>query len=109
MNPDKTFSTKLGNTRAGERTRIWLEGARLTAHGFEPGTSFRKVWAEQALVLIAETYAGPKTREYGTVSGKGAKPIIDITGSQVAEWFGDHETHVTVTYRAGRITIKRAS
>lgn len=109
MNPDKTFVTKLGTTRAGDRTRIWLEGARLVAHGFEPGTRFLKSWIDDKLVLsampdaMADTY---RAASIGKVSGKGTKPIIDITGARVAETFGAG-SHVTVTYRAGRITITR--
>lgn len=107
---DKTFVSKLGTTRAGERTRIWLEGKRLSAHGFEPGVRFIKQWDDDRLVLVTladadEAAAYPKV-SLGTVSGKGDKPIIDITGALVAQTFGSG-THVTVTYRAGRISIKR--
>lgn len=109
MNPEKTFTSKLGTTRVGERTRIWLEGARLIAHGFEPGTRVLKTWVSGgALVLTVDSVGDLSRANYATVSGKGAKPIIDITGAQVAEWFGS-ETHVTVTYRAGRIVIRKAS
>jgi hypothetical protein len=106
MNPDKTFVTKLGTTRAGERTRIWLEGSRLVAHGFTCGHMFLKTWEDGRLILTLHT-GGALTAgrsSLGTVSGKGDKPIIDITGARVAELFGTG-THVTVTYRAGRITI----
>mgnify|MGYP003662504822 CR=1 FL=1 len=38
------------------------------------------------------------------VSGKGDKPIIDITGAQVRETFG-HNTHVLASFAAGVIRI----
>ena len=43
--------------------------------------------------------------DYARVSGKGDKPIIDITGEIVRETFGN-ASHVIVSYRVGRITIK---
>lgn len=99
--------TKLGKTRAGERTRIWIEGPRLVAHGFPVGTFFVRVWNANSLVLkpVSEkTFDALARADRGRVSGKGDKPIIDITGQKVAETFGEGET-VTVSYAAGRITI----
>jgi hypothetical protein len=109
---DKTFTTKLGKTSAGERSRIWIEGARLEAHGFTPKTKFLKIWRADGTLLLAkegtklsgEDANTPAT--IATVSGKGTKPIIDITGAKVVETFGSG-THVLVTYRANRITIKK--
>jgi hypothetical protein len=109
MNPDKTFTTKLGTTRAGERTRIWIEGNRLIAHGFYCTAQLQRIWSEGKLVLrIIDdvAFAALPVAERGTVSGKDGKPIIDITGARVSQTFGA-ATHVTVTYRAGRITITR--
>jgi len=37
---DNVIVSKLGKTRAGERSRIWLEGKRLAAHGFAKGAPF---------------------------------------------------------------------
>ena len=110
MASDKVFTTKLGTTRAGERSRIWIEGKRLTAHGFTPGVVFVKQWSEGKLALVADLAlvdAAP-SKDCGTVSGKGDKPIIDITGTLVRDTFG-MGSHVTVTYRASRITITRGA
>ena len=104
------FNTKLGKTRAGERTRIWIEGSRLVEVGFAKGSKFIKVWSPGNLVIkpIGETAAASlPPRAIGTVSGKGDHPIIDITGQLVATTFGTG-SHVTVTYDAGRITIMSA-
>ena len=103
---DKKLTTKLGTTRAGERTRIWIEGARLTAHSFKVGGKFQKVWADGKLTLTAVTEKEFEELEHGArgkISGKGEKPIIDITGAKVSETFKG--THVAVAYREGRITI----
>lgn len=105
-----TFKTKLGTTRAGERSRIWIEGARLVAHGFTAGAFFHRAWADDKLTLrlMSEAeYLAAAGAERGKVSGKdGAKPIIDITGEKVRDTFGAG-THVNVKYAAGRITITR--
>jgi hypothetical protein len=103
---DKKLTTKLGTTRAGERTRIWIEGARLVAHGFPVGSKIQKVWGDGKLVITSVTEKEFDELEHaarGKVSGKGEKPIIDITGVKVSETFKG--THVAVVYREGRITV----
>jgi hypothetical protein len=99
------FSSKLGTTRAGERTRVWLEGRRLINAGFLPGALFSKRWGEGKLTLSLvdpETFDTLGREERGRVSGKGEKPIIDITGVRVSETFTG--SHVAVSYGV-RITI----
>ena len=110
------FVTKLGKTRAGERSRIWIEGKRLAAAGFVVGEKFRLVVVPG---VPADAHLPAKAGEFQlwldpkgerTVSGKGDKPIIDIVGAQVIETFGQHGTHVSAQYVAGLvcITIKAA-
>jgi hypothetical protein len=104
-----TFKTKLGTTRAGERTRIWIEGARLTAHAFSVGKRFSRKWtpATLTLELISEAeFEKLSVADRGTVSGKDEKPIIDVTGQKVGATFGAG-THVAVSYARGVITIRR--
>lgn len=103
-----TFTTKLGTTRAGERTRIWIEGKRLVDHGFHVGDFFARHWDEKKrLLTLAKihhaTVKQMKIGTYGKVSGKGEKPIIDITGAKVSGTF--RTTHVAVTYAVGVISI----
>jgi hypothetical protein len=103
------FVSKLSHTRAGERSRIWLEGKRLAAAGFVPGLHFAKHWraGRLSLALISEADFAALPRDMrGKVSGKGDKPIIDITGRLVSETFAG--THVAVSYSAGRINISEA-
>ena len=104
-----TFTTKLGTTRAGPRTRIWIEGQRLLDAGFVPGMCFTKTWndvtGKLTLACITAAYAAQLPRAVvGRVSSKGTKPIIDITGAKVAEFFGQGET-VNVLYRPNTIII----
>jgi hypothetical protein len=103
---DKTFSSKLGTTRAGPRTRIWLEGNRLLAHGFTHGSHFERAWSDGKLVLtrVSPALFEQLLRDHrGTVAGSAARPIIDIATERVATTFNGER--VKVAYRAGRITI----
>jgi hypothetical protein len=104
-----TFVSKLGTTRAGECSRIWIEGNRLIVAGFLPGQKFVKAYVDGRLVLTTISDAAFEklpTAERGTVSGKGIKPIIDVVGQAVIETF-QPATHVAVTYKVGQIIIKR--
>jgi hypothetical protein len=101
------LQTKLGTARRVERSRIWIEGKRLTAAGFAVGRYFIAEWQDKVLTLTlldADTIIADAPRK---VSGKGDKPIIDITGAQVRETFG-HGTHVLASFAAGVITITEA-
>lgn len=107
----ETFKTKLGTTRAGERTRIWIEGTRLVAHGFKVGTRFQRSWTPDhaGLVLTVCTekqFEDLGRADRGTVSGKDEKPIIDVTGVKVSETFSG--SHVAVTYLPRTIIIRNA-
>ena len=106
-----TFTTKLGKTRAGESSRLWVEGPRLIALGMYPGLNFEKDVdpLKRTLYLYPITEAQfaewpPELR--GTVSGKNGKPIIDIVGARVMDCF--QCKFVEVTYELGRITITAA-
>lgn len=104
---DKTFQSKLGTTRAGPRTRIWLEGKRLAAHGFTRGVHFQRLWLRPGKLVLAivraDTFEQLERDHRGTVAGTAERPIIDIATERVATTFlGEH---VNVTYRQGRITI----
>ncbi len=47
-----TITTKPGKTREGERTRVWLEGERLLAHGFTHRALVERQWSKGRLVLL---------------------------------------------------------
>lgn len=99
------FTSKLGVARGHHRSRIWLQGARLTAAGFTPGTKFGVVWyADRAQLFVNPQ---PEGYEMRVVSGKGDLPIIDMVGARVLQTFGNG-THVNVSFKAGQITITRA-
>lgn len=109
MNTDKQITTKIGTARKVERSRIWIEGPRLTAHGFNPGDRFSAAWSTDRtrLVLVKCKSTDDIGLPVHTVSGKGDKPIIDITGQKVRETFGKF-THVRVSFEHNHITIEGA-
>lgn len=102
--------TKLGKTRAGECSRVWIEGARLQNAGFVVGTAFFKKWDGEAGKLELTTRVPKDTPRAltGTVTGKGEKPIIDVIGAKVMEMFAG-STHVRATFHKGRIVIERVA
>lgn len=106
VNPEKTFTSKLGHTRAGPRTRIWLEGNRLIAHGFTHGACVARDWREDRLILSVvdqATFDALPREERTTVAGSAARPIIDIATTRVSDTFKGER--VQVTYRMHRITV----
>lgn len=105
----KTFTHRLGKSRAGNGTRVWLEGLRLVHHGFTHATQVERKWTEGKLVLRvvdAAAFANLERANRTTVAGSIARPIIDITGEAVAKAFPSG--NVTVTWSAGRCVIEEA-
>jgi len=69
------MTTQSYTVRANKgRARIWLEGKRLTAAGFAVGARFSPEVIEGALVLRLDPNGSRR------VSGKGERPIIDMSG-----------------------------
>lgn len=91
------ITTKLGTNKGAPRSRVWIEGARLTAAGFTVGARYHRTAFENAIRLQLHA-DGPYK-----VSGKGEHPIIDITGKVVTERFTG--SHVRVTFQASTISI----
>lgn len=110
--PPVTFVTKLGAAKGVPKSRIWIEGKRLIDAGFTPGRYFAKEWATTRnpanvmlrLTLLAEDDV--VNTAPCKVSGKGEKPIIDITGEVVKLAFGDYHEKVECTFTPGVIVIK---
>jgi len=94
-----TFTSKIGTSRQIPASRVWIEGTRLVRAGFVVAARYTLVEVDGTLVLtLAETGARK-------VSGKGEKPIIDITGDTIRRVFVGRPT-VTVDYTDGRIVIR---
>lgn len=102
----KTFTHKLGKTRAGEGTRIWLEGQRLTDHGFVYRAQCQRKWSEGKLivrVVDAATFDQLPRHERSTVSGSATRPVLDIVGEAVRAAFPSG--HIAATWSQGRVVI----
>lgn len=97
MKPLSTFTTKLGTNKGVPKSRIWIEGKRLVEAGFKVGAKYHRTLFENAIRLDLHDDGSFK------VSGKGDKPIIDITGKVVTDRFTGE--NVTVSYYDGRIEI----
>ena len=91
------FISKIGAARQVPGSRVWIEGNRLVAAGFTVGVRYNLIEADGQLVL---TRAADGQRK---VSGKGDKPIIDVTGDLIRRVFAGRLT-VTVEY-TDRIVI----
>ena len=91
------FVSKIGAARRVEGSRVWIEGNRLVAAGFTVGVRYNLTEADGQLIL---TLASDGQRK---VSGKGDKPIIDVTGDLIRRVFANRPT-VNVEY-TDRIVI----
>ncbi len=82
---------KLGVNR-GKR-RLWLEGSILLAAGLKPGDKYAlRVERDELCMRLLAPGASPSRHEEPrarTVSGKGAKPIMDLAGGVIVRAFGE--------------------
>lgn len=108
----QTFVSKLGKTRAGERSRVWLEGKRLTAAGFAKGMPFSILRNNQSgeWVIIPKDSQTPDNHsviKHGTIAGTDQRPIIDTVGAAVIDAFGSGNGTVMVQYGQLSISIRK--
>ena len=101
----ETMVSKLGTAKGIARSRIWIEGARLVRQGFTVGRRFDVTVATNAETGRTTLYLTVEEDGARKVSGKGDKPIIDITGECVRAWFAESSA-VVVGYGSGVITIQ---
>ena len=94
----ETFTSKIGASRQIPGSRVWIEGARLVRAGFVVGARYTLSETDGVLVLTL-TPDGKRG-----VSGKGDKPIIDITGETIRRMFARRPS-VLVEYSVGTIRI----
>ena len=97
--PVLPFVTKIGAARQQPHSRVWIEGTRVAQAGFAVGTHYTLTEKFNTLILTIDAQGKRK------VSGKGDKPIIDVTGDLIRRVFVGRDT-VTVDYVAGKIVIR---
>ena len=90
------------------RPRIWLEGKRLAAAGFERGVRFDLTLGTKRygglLLYLNEDGSGKRK-----VSGKGDRPIVDIVGAEIQRCGLQSGDDVVITYECevSEILIRR--
>ena len=99
MSEPVTFTTVLGVNKKVPKSRIWIEGKRLVDAGFGVGQRYHRTAFENAIELTIHPDGAFK------VSGKGDKPIIDITGKVVTERFKGDKVNVVFNAERGTIQI----
>ena len=86
------------------KPRIWIEGKRLTDAGLSVGDRFDTVQALGQLIIKKR----PEIPPYGRrkVSGKGERPIIDLSGASCAPFTtGDA---VAIEYKPNGVIVIRS-
>jgi hypothetical protein len=96
-----TYTTVAKKTGRGQ-TRIWLEGDRLTAHGFAPLTVYRIDHFAGRIICTVDP-KGPRKVTNSVRAGK-SRPIIDLHSKAVTEAISPG-SNVEVTFETGVITI----
>jgi hypothetical protein len=108
---EPTFTTKLGTTkRAGPRSRIWLEGNRLLANSFNCGDLLHRQWHLDEHYLVLRVVSPAEWLELdrvvrSRVSGRIDRPVIDITGADVAACFRTERVACLFSKRGSRVVI----
>ena len=80
----ETHTYKSGTNRGNRR--IWIEGDRLTRNGIRRGVKFTREHIGTAQMVL--TFSGEGRH---TVAGTADRPILDLNGKYLNEFFGDAE------------------
>jgi len=83
-----TKQYKVGNNRGNKR--IWIEGKVLSDLDLKRGDRFSRLMDSETINLVFED--GDKVAH--TVAGSDERPIIDLNGKYLNEFFGDSEFFV---------------
>ena len=73
------------------KKRIWIEGKNLSQFGIKPSDRFDRVSNTNSIQIIFNSLGRSK------VSGKGDKPIIDLSGNFISEIF-PNKSHYHFNY-----------
>lgn len=100
----KRHFTVAKKTTRGQ-SRIWIEGNRLSAAGFHPGTRYHIAYhpSEPRVVMAVDEKEGTRSVTNSTRNGK-ARPIIDLHCAELTEVFKPN-TQVEVIYQNEIIEI----
>jgi hypothetical protein len=106
--------TKLFGSDAGYRSNIWLEGQRLSDHGFHAGELYTQVWMPDRIVCLRGEHPGasmpdgtkPDKVYIRVVNKQGKNPAIRLEGKRIQDMFGRKFMCVKATFSDGRIVIE---
>jgi DNA (cytosine-5)-methyltransferase 1 len=108
-NEMQTTYTKVAVTKRGPR--IWIEGKKLEASGFNIGATYRALYLPRTIVLTLAGNVQPwehkkNLKKVSKRTRNGVDiPIIDILTSQIHDSFNDYD-NIRVTFEAFQITIQ---
>jgi DNA (cytosine-5)-methyltransferase 1 len=101
------YATSIGENSKGTG-RLWLQGEKLLRGQFPPTTTYRRIFKNGALIMVAD-----QNGEY-VVSGRKARggvdriePIIDICNKEIEKHF-PIGTKLRAVVRKGKIIVRRA-
>jgi len=99
LDATEVFETKVGNNRG--KARIWIEGKRLSSHGWDQGERFDPHF-EDGQIRYTRNPEGKRK-----VAKAGRSPVIDTNTDKITESLGDCST-VFVSFSRNEIIIKPA-
>ena len=99
---DKTRVTTTTTVRVTKRGfQIWIEGVKLSSHGFNAGTKYTLEMSEGLITCTIDS-EGKKT--VSRCSG-GSRPIIDLHNKKIGKFFTPN-SNLIVTFEQSIITIE---
>ena len=94
-----TTATTVRTTKRG--FQIWIEGVKLSSHGFNAGAKYT-LEMEQGLITLVSHALGKKTV---SKCGNGSRPIIDLHNKKIGKFFTPNAS-VIVTFEQSIIKIE---
>lgn len=73
--------------------RIWIEGNILNSHKLTNGMRFKKERIDDDELLLSFATSFPEGIKSNKIAGNIDRPIIDLTGKWLSDFFGDAEKY----------------
>jgi len=91
MNKQTTKTYKKAFNRG--HARIWIEGNILNSHKLTNGMRFTKERIDDDELLLSFAASFPEGIKSNKIAGTSERPIIDMTGKWLTDFFGDAEKY----------------
>lgn len=101
---------KLCKARREQAARVWIEGKALTDAGWKRGDRFSvsAMGEGENAAMILDRLVGRSELKSHHVAGTADRPIIDVTGENVRQLFGEPGTMLHIKLEPNVITITPA-